>query len=271
MNSIFKKLSFSSALFIIISCNAPGGNDNTVVSIITSMGDIKIKLYDGTPRHRDNFIRLINTGFYDGISFHRIIKNFMIQAGDPVTKTGVVKNLPDSIKTYTIPAEFNNQFFHKKGALAAARQSNDVNPEMRSSGTQFYIVQGVILKDDDLNLAEQRINSNIKQTLFKKILKETADSVRLSQKALSDAEMQEIASLKMFQYLANNKAYKISEEQRNIYKTIGGTPLLDGTYTIFGEVIEGLNILDKIADVQTDSNNKPLNDIKIIKIKIIRK
>jgi len=108
MNSIFKKLSFSSALFIIISCNAPGGNDNTVVSIITSMGDIKIKLYDGTPRHRDNFIRLINTGFYDGISFHRIIKNFMIQAGDPVTKTGVVKNLPDSIKTYTIPAEFNN-------------------------------------------------------------------------------------------------------------------------------------------------------------------
>jgi len=179
--------------------------------------------------------------------------------------------LPDSIKTYTIPAEFNNQYFHKKGALAAARQSNDVNPEMRSSGTQFYIVQGVILKDDDLNLAEQRINSNIKQTLFKKILKETADSVRLSQKALSDAEMQEIASLKMFQYLANNKAYKISEEQRNIYKTIGGTPLLDGTYTIFGEVIEGLNILDKIADVQTDSNNKPLNDIKIIKIKIIRK
>lgn len=271
MNSIFNKLSFLSALFLIISCNAPGGNDNTVVSIITSIGDIKIKLYDGTPLHRDNFIRLINTGFYDGISFHRIIKNFMIQAGDPVTRTGVGKNLPDSVKTYTIPAEFNNQYFHKKGALAAARQGNDVNPEMRSSGTQFYIVQGVILKDDELNLAEQRINSNIKQALFKKILKETADSVRLSQKALSDAEMQEIASLKMFQYMANNNAYKISEEQRNIYKTIGGTPLLDGTYTVFGEVIEGLNILDKIADVQTDSNNKPLNDIKILKIKIIRK
>jgi cyclophilin family peptidyl-prolyl cis-trans isomerase len=271
MNSIFTRLSFLSALFLIIACNAPGGNDNTVVSIITSMGDIKIKLYDGTPRHRDNFIRLINTGFYDGISFHRIIKNFMIQAGDPATRTGVVKNLPDSVKTYTIPAEFNDQYFHKKGALAAARQGNDVNPEMRSSGTQFYIVQGVILKDDDLNLAEQRINSMIKQDLFKRLLKETADSVRLSQKALSDAEMQEIASLKMFQYLANNKAYKISEEQRNIYKTIGGTPLLDGTYTVFGEVIEGFNILDKIAEVQTDSNNKPLNDIKILKIKIIRK
>ena len=179
--------------------------------------------------------------------------------------------MPDSIKTYTIPAEFNNQYFHKKGALAAARQGNDVNPEMRSSGTQFYIVQGVKLSDDELNLAEQRINSNTKQALFKKLIKETADSVRLSQKVLSDAEIQDIASVKMFQYLTTYKDYKISEEQRNIYKTIGGTPRLDGTYTVFGEVIEGLNILDKIADVQTDSNNKPLNDIKIIKIKIIRK
>jgi len=271
MNSIFKKLTFLSALLIIISCNATGGNDNTVVSIITSMGDIKIKLYDGTPRHRDNFIKLINTGFYDGISFHRIIKDFMIQAGDPATKTGVAKNLPDSIKTYTIPAEFNNQYFHKKGALAAARQGNEVNPEMRSSGTQFYIVQGIILNDNDLNLAEQRINNNIKQALFSRLLKETSDSVRLAQKTLSDAEIQEIVSLKMFQYLANNKPYKLSEEQRNIYKTVGGTPLLDGSYTVFGEVIEGLNILDKIADVQTGSNARPLNDIKIIKIKIIRK
>ena len=235
------------------------------------MGDIKIKLYDGTPRYRDNFIKLINTGFYDGILFHRIIKNFMIQAGDPATRTGVVRNLPDSIKTYTIPAEFNNQYFHKKGALAAARQGNDVNPEMRSSGTQFYIVQGVILNDNDLNLAEQRINNNLKQALFSRLLKETADSVRLAQKTLSDAEIQEIASLKMYQYLADNKAYKLSEEQRNIYKTVGGTPLLDGTYTVFGEVIEGLNILDKIADVQTGVNDKPLNDIKIIRIKIIRK
>jgi cyclophilin family peptidyl-prolyl cis-trans isomerase len=235
------------------------------------MGDIKIKLYDGTPLHRDNFIRLINTGFYDGILFHRVIKNFMIQAGDPLTRTGVVRNFPDSIRTYTLPAEFNSQYFHKKGALAAAREGDDVNPELNSSGTQFYIVQGVTLNDEDLNLAEQRINSNTKQALFNKIMKETADSVRLVQKVLSDAEIQEIASLKMFQYLTNNKDYKISSEQRNIYKTIGGTPRLDGTYTVFGEVTEGLNILDKIAEAQTDSNNKPLNDIKIIRMKIIRK
>ncbi len=271
MNSIYKKLSILSALFIIISCNAPGGNENTVVSIVTSVGDIKIKLYDGTPLHRDNFIRLINMGFYDGISFHRVINKFMIQAGDPAARKGAAKNFPDSVKTYTIPAEFNNQYFHKKGALAAARTGNDVNPEMRSSGTQFYIVQGVIKNDDDLNQAEQRINSNIKQALFNRIIKETADSARLVQKVLSDAEIQEIASLKMFQYMSNNNPYTITEEQRNVYKTVGGTPLLDGTYTVFGEVIEGLNIIDKIAEVQTDGNNKPLNDIKIIKMKVIRK
>ena len=270
MNSMLKRISFLSVFFLIISCNAPGGNENTIVSVKTTLGDIKIKLYDGTPRHRDNFIRLINTGFYDGVSFHRIIKNFMVQAGDPATKSGSVSNLPDSIKTYTMPAEFNYEYFHKKGALAAARQGNDVNPEMRSSGTQFYIVQGVIQSDDDLNQAEQRINSNIKQTLFNKIIKETTDSVRSAGKSLNDAEIQEIASVKMFQYLTINKDFKFSDEQRNMYKTIGGTPRLDGSYTIFGEVTEGLDIIDRMANVLTDGNDKPVNDIKIIKIKIIR-
>jgi cyclophilin family peptidyl-prolyl cis-trans isomerase len=256
-------------LLCIISCNSPGGNNNTTISLKTSLGDIKIKLYDSTPVHRDNFIRLINSGFYDGISFHRVIKNFMIQAGDPSTKSGSLKNLPDSLKTYTIPAEFNNLYFHKKGALAAARQGNDVNPEMRSSGTQFYIVQGVKLSDEELNTAEQRINSNLKQSRFSYFMKQTSDSVRSSGSVMSDAQIQEIASIKMFQFLTSYKDYRISEEQRNVYKTIGGTPRLDGSYTVFGEVTEGLDIIDKIADVQTDSNDKPVNDIKIIKIKII--
>src|SRR5664279_149274 len=205
-------------LLCIISCNPPGGNNNTIISLKTSLGDIKIKLYDSTPVHRDNFIRLINSGFYDGISFHRIIKNFMIQAGDPSTKSGSLKNLPDSLKTYTIPAEFNNLYFHKKGALAAARQGNDVNPEMRSSGTQFYIVQGVKLSDEELNTAEQRINSNLKQSRFSYFMKQTSDSVRSSGSVMSDAQIQEIASIKMFQFLTSYKDYRISEEQRNVYK-----------------------------------------------------
>jgi peptidylprolyl isomerase len=270
MHFIFKKSVFLFCLLGSVSCNSPAGNENTTVSIKTTLGDIKIKLYDGTPIHRDNFIRLINSGFYDGISFHRIIKNFMIQTGDPATKSGPYKNLTDSLKNYTLPSEFNSQYYHKKGALAAARQGNDINPEMRSSGTQFYIVQGVKLSDDELNLAEKRINSNMKQSRFTTLLKQTSDSIKLSGKSITDGEIQEIASVKMFQYLTTFKDYKISEEQRNVYKTSGGTPRLDGTYTVFGEVIEGLDIIDKIADVQTDSNDKPVSEIKIIKIKVIK-
>ena len=270
MRNYLRKYLLLFSLIFIISCNAPGGNENTTVSIKTTLGEIKIKLYDETPIHRDNFIRLVNSGFYDGISFHRIIKSFMIQAGDPDTKLPKPSSFPDTLKTYTIPAEFNNQFFHKKGALAAARQGNDVNPEMRSSGTQFYIVQGVKMTDDDLNSAEQRINSNFKQSRFNGFIKEVSDSTRLAGKTFNDAEIQEIASVKMFQYLTSYKEYKIPEEQRNIYKTAGGTPRLDGTYTVFGEVIEGLDIVDKIAEVPTDGSDKPVSDIKIIKIKILK-
>jgi len=249
---------------------SPTGNENSTVLIKTSLGDIKIKLYDSTPIHRDNFIHLVNSHFYDGISFHRIIKNFMIQAGDPETKSGSSKNMPDSIKTYTITAEFNNLYFHKKGALAAARQGDDVNPHKRSSGTQFYIVQGVKFSDDELNQVEQRINSNMKQGKFNTFMKATTDSVRMTGKEVTNAEIQQIASIKMFQFLSSYKDFKLSDDQRNIYKTSGGTPRLDGNYTVFGEVIEGLDIVDKIAEVPTDSNDKPLNEIKIIKIKIVK-
>jgi len=270
MNRYLKKNLFLLFIFSVISCNAPGGNENTSISIKTTLGDIKIRLYDETPIHRDNFIRLVNSGFYDGISFHRIIKSFMIQAGDPDTKSPIPANFPDSLKTFTIPAEFNNLYFHKKGALAAARQGNDVNSEMRSSGTQFYIVQGVRFSDEDLNMAEQRVNSNMKQSRFNSFIKEVSDSVKLSGNTITDAEIQEIASVKMFQYLSSYKDFKIPEDHRNIYKTLGGTPRLDGTYTVFGEVIEGLDIVDKIAEVATDSGDKPVTDIKIIKMKIIK-
>jgi len=269
MKLTFIKLFLLFNLFCILSCSSHGGNTNTSISLKTSLGDIRIRLYDSTPIHRDNFIRLIKSGYYNGISFHRVIRNFMVQAGDPSTKSGSSKNLPDSLKTYTIPAEFNSKYFHKKGALAAARQGNDVNPEMRSSGTQFYIVQGVKLSEDDLNTAEQRINSNMKQSRFSYLIKQTTDSVRLAGGVMSDAQIQEIASVKMFQYLASYKDYKLTEDQRNIYRTIGGTPRLDGSYTVFGEVIEGFDIIDKIADTQTDNNDRPVNDIKIISIKII--
>jgi len=204
------------------------------------------------------------------VSFHRVIKSFMVQAGDPETRTGSAKPMPDSLKTYTIPAEFNPQYYHKRGALAAARESNETNPEMRSSGTQFYLVQGVKFSDEELNQAEQRINSTAKQNRFSVLMRETADSLRLAGKTLTDAEIQEAASIKMFQYLSSYKEFKMPEEQRNVYKTVGGTPRLDGSYTVFGEVIEGLDVIDKIAEVQTDNADKPVADVKIIKIKIVK-
>lgn len=254
----------------ITSCNTPGSNDDTIVLIQTSAGDIKVKLYDQTPLHSNNFLKLINLGFYKGISFHRVIKDFMIQAGDPLTRADS-ETLPDSIHQYTIPAEFNSLYYHKKGALAAARQGNDINPFMRSSGTQFYIVQGKTYREEELNIAEQRINSQLKQGIFSNLIKETADSLKSAGIIATDAEIQEIASLEMFQYLSSRPDFKLSPEQRHAYITIGGTPRLDGTYTVFGEVTEGLDVVDRIASTKTDPSDKPLNNITILKTKIIRK
>jgi cyclophilin family peptidyl-prolyl cis-trans isomerase len=268
MNILFKRFALINILFLLISCAAPGGNENTTVLIKTTLGEIRIKLYDGTPIHRDNFIKLIKSGFYEGVSFHRVIKNFMIQAGDPNTRADKA-TLPDSLQTYTIPAEFNNMYFHKRGALAAAREGNDVNPEMRSSGTQFYIVQGVKYSEEELNQAEQRLNSNIKQAVFNQLLTETTDSVNLTGKTLPLADIQQIAAMKMYSYLASHKDVKIPEDRRIVYKNIGGVPRLDGTYTVFGEVIDGMDIVDRIAEVQTDDTDRPTTDIKILKVKIV--
>jgi len=270
MNKIFAGIISFMAFSLVISCSTPGGNENTVVLMKTTLGDIKLKLYDETPLHRDNFIKLVNSGFYEGISFHRVINNFMIQAGDPQTRSIPIPESADSLNTYTIPAEFKSDLFHKKGALAAAREGNDVNPEMRSSGTHFYIVQGVRLTDEDLAAAEQRINSSIKQALFNKIIRQVTDSAKISGMNLSEAEIQEKASVRMFDYLSSSPSYKIPQNQREIYKTIGGVPRLDGTYTVFGEVLEGLDVVDKIAAVKTDASDKPVEDVKILKIKIIK-
>jgi peptidylprolyl isomerase len=266
-----KKLFLLPLFLISLACNTHGVNENTIVIIKTTMGDIKIKLYDETPIHRDNFIKLVKSDFYEGVSFHRVIKDFMIQAGDPLTKTKTANPLPDSLSTYTIPAEINPLFFHKKGALAAARQANEINPEMRSSGTQFYIVEGVKYTEAELTNAEQRINNNIKQAVYTRILKETSDSLQKSGATITPSLVQEAASMKMFKYLTSVKEYKIPEEQRKTYMTIGGTPRLDETYTVFGEVIEGLDIVDRISVTATGANDVPLTDIKILKMKIVNK
>jgi len=256
---------------LLFSCSSSRNNKDSFVLIKTDLGDITVRLYNETPVHRDNFLKLVNNHIYDSLSFHRVIKNFMIQAGDPSTRPGysAVKN--DTMGTYTIPAEFKRTLFHKRGALAAAREGNDVNPYMQSSGTQFYIVQGHKYFDDDLNQAEQKINNAIQMALFKKLMKEVSDSNRIAGTNLSPAAIQEKVSLKMFDIRSSEGIYKISEEQRNTYKTIGGAAHLDGTYTVFGEVVEGLETVDKIGNTITDNSDKPVKDIRILKMKVIRK
>ncbi len=197
--------------------------------MVTSYGTIVLRLYDSTPLHRDNFIRLVKSGYYDSILFHRVIKNFMIQAGDPNSKHSEPgEPLGNGGPDYTIPAEFRASLFHKKGVLAAARESEDTNPSKASSGSQFYIVQG---------------------------------------KKFTDAGLDSVETIRL-------KGRKIPLEHREVYKITGGTPHLDLNYTVFGEVVSGLNIVDSIAATPTskgEDQDRPLQDIRIIKARLIKK
>ncbi len=194
-----------------------------IVKIETTKGIITIKLYNETPLHRDNFIKLVEDKYYEGLLFHRVINSFMIQGGDPDSRNAKQgQMLGNGGPNYTIPAEFNKQLIHKKGALAAARTADQINPEKSSSGSQFYIVQGNVYNDSQLQHFESQYN----------------------------------------------KQY--SDKQKEIYKTLGGTPHLDGAYTVFGEVVTGLDVIDKIAAVKTDASNRPLEDVKIISMNILK-
>lgn len=193
-----------------------------LIRIETSKGNMVVKLYNETPLHRDNMIRLVQKGFYDSLLFHRVIKDFMIQGGDPLSrKAGKGQRLGSGGPGYTVPAEFNNKLIHKKGALAAARQGDRLNPEKASSGSQFYIVQG---------------------------------------RVFTPAQLEAFTS---------HGRTAFTREEIEIYTSIGGTPHLDGAYTVFGEVVEGLEVIDSIAASQTDAYNRPLEDV-VFTISVIR-
>ena len=213
------------ALFIALALVAATAfSQSTKVLIETSMGNMTVMLYDDTPLHRDNFVKLAESGFYEGMLFHRVINNFMIQAGDPMSKNAAPNaRLGNGGPGYTIPAEIvYPTHFHKKGALAAARTGDNVNPKRESSGSQFYIVQGQ--KYTDMKLDQ-----------FEKALGKT-----------------------------------FTNKERDAYVTVGGTPHLDNQYTVFGEVVEGLGVVDKIAAVETAPGDRPVEDVKIIKMTVVK-
>ena len=194
-----------------------------MVEMVTSQGKITFLLYDETPLHRDNFLKLVKNHTYDGLLFHRVIKDFMVQAGDPKSRDAKPgQPLGDGTLGYTVPAEFRADLIHKRGALCAARQGDQVNPKKASSASQFYIVQGQVWDNKTLDKMEQRFGK------------------------------------------------KFTAEQRKVYTTVGGTPHLDGDYTVFGEVVDGMEVVNKIAAVQCDRMDRPLQDVKIISVKVLK-
>ncbi len=241
-------------------------NGGVRAEIKTTEGDIVIVLSDLTPMHRDNFIKLAENGFYNGVSFHRVIKEFMIQTGDGATKQDI-STVPEE---YTIPPEINDSLFHRRGAVAAARMGDDVNPARNSSGTQFYIVQGKVYNDEDLNTTMQRIDFNRRQYLYNQALDELRKEALKTNATPNDDEIQQKAIIKAYEVMEQEGPYTMPASHRDAYKTVGGTPFLDGAYTVFGEVLEGMEIVDAIANSATDMTDKPVKDIRILKVKIIK-
>lgn len=218
-------------LFCLVAAWAQAQNNvRSEVELVTDSGVVRLALYNETPKHRDNFLKMVQSGAYNGVLFHRVIKDFMVQTGDLASKTATQGQLlGDTPESYSIPAEICfPKLYHKRGALAAAREGDDVNPERASSSTQFYIVWGQKFTDKQLEWAQSRIEK------------------------YTDGKV------------------KLTPELCEVYKTIGGTPHLDGSYTVFGEVLEGLDVVEKIQRTTTDNHDRPVNDIRIIKATVIK-
>lgn len=249
-------------------------SDEVEVIMTTSKGELILKLYNQTPIHRDNFVKLINNQFYNGISFHRVIKNFMAQAGDPKSRDPkYAGSLGNNSEGETLPAEIFPSLFHKKGALAAARMGDQVNPEKRSSGSQFYIVQGKKYNRNQLTQMEARINQQLEGNRVGIFLKDSSNRAYMNrvkvcqQNGWMDSLNVVISEIKNI-VLKDVDKFTFSEEQLKAYETIGGTPFLDNGYTVFGEVVSGIDIIDSICTSPTLPGDKPQEPIIILSVKI---
>lgn len=248
------------------------GNE-TLVRLETTMGNITVKLYNETPKHRDNFIKLVKEGTYDSTLFHRVIKNFMIQAGDPQSKTATdTTTLGNGDVGYTLPAEFNPKFFHKKGALAAARLGDDVNPKKESSGCQFYIVTGRKFSEAQMISMENQLNDARLENVFNELARKHMKEIYKMRKAGDNdglLELQDSLETQARAIVAKEPALKFSREQIAAYTTVGGAPHLDGAYTVFGEVTDGMDVVDKIQAVKTNRADRPETNVRILKATVI--
>lgn len=269
------------AFIALTACNAGSkrqtnhhmeNEKRTLVKLETTMGNITVALYNETPKHRDNFIKLVKEGVYDSTLFHRVIKLFMIQAGDPDSKNASdTAMLGSGDVGYTIPAEFNPKFFHKKGVLAAARQGDDVNPEKASSGCQFYIVTGRKFTEPQLLGMENKINEQREEALFDSLARQHMKEIYKMRKAGDNAgllELQDTLEAQARELADKEEKFRFTPEQIKAYSTIGGAPHLDGSYTVFGEVTEGMEVVDNIEIAKTNRADRPIENIRILKASI---
>lgn len=249
--------------------------NETQVVMHTSMGDIQLKLYNETPKHRDNFIQLVKDGTYNELLFHRVIKDFMIQGGDVTSKDAPMnKSLGAGDLGYTVPAEFNYpKYFHKKGALCAARTGDEVNPERASSASQFYIVTGKKYSDAELNQMEKQLENRLKQSIFARLQAENKPKIM---EYYRSGNKEELAILRdtligktELEAEKRKDEAKLPKEIREIYKTEGGVPFLDNQYTVYGEVVKGIEVVDAIQQVKTNRQDRPTENVVITFVELL--
>ena len=265
---IFSLMAFVAAM---TSCAKPNNADTVVFT--TKYGDVKVILYDDTPLHRDNFVRLVSDGLYDSLLFHRVINGFMIQGGDPESRNaGPETEVGSGDLNYTVPAEINYpKHLHRRGVLAAARIPDKENPQRSSSATQFYIVQGKTFTDAELDEVEARKNNTLRQMAFYKLLPHYQDSLKYYQdNNMRDdlCRLQTEVMTRASEVAEANGLFAFSDSVREIYRTVGGAPHLDNEYTVFGEVVEGLEVIDSVAAQPVGFASRPLENI-VFSIKIL--
>jgi cyclophilin family peptidyl-prolyl cis-trans isomerase len=275
MKYLLMKTCLLLAIAAITSCSFSQSKpvpEGPMVLIKTKYGDMKVVLYNETPLHRDNFLKLTKEGVYDSLLFHRVIKGFMVQGGDPQSKRATKDQmLGDGDLNYTIPAEIRPGIIHKKGVIAAARNGDEENPERRSSATQFYLAQGKVYKLDDVPSIELNLNNRAAESLFLKLKAEKIDTLMLFQMTRNQEGYDKLLAKlrKQAEHEVANNPVRLTKQQIETYTTLGGIPHLDGAYTVFGEVVDGMAVIDSIAAQPTGKNDRPLENIRM-KIEVLK-